>query len=672
MLSKLPFRCSLILALVILSQCLRGQSNLENTNSEYTITKRLLSVEDGLASHEVFCGVQDNAGFLWFGTRNGLNRYDGKTCLLFTRQRNKLQDNKVVQLAKDNADNLFIEYGSTGFQLTTNGKVDVMNVTTQAVTTLTASFPNMPFKEQDVYWLSNDGTDEINFLTAYPFRLWKYSSKNGFKLRYEIKDWSRTDSLPFVDFHSTGPFCMFAQGKALLKIFNQSTQYLVSKDTVIAFTQKDALKSLPIGFNNQHDLLITYATAAVPDTFNVGTITHKGSSEFPANAKEFNADSIQGKYWYQVANSRNGTSCILYNATDGLYLWNENAFLKVVAKPELKAFENLFLYQLFSDNLGNLWLCTSLGVFQLTIEKNRFTQYFTSKQQYIESNSQARGIYADDSGEVVANIWTHIFAQQNGKMQNIADDEIKYALVNHHATLYCGGYNLFHYNEKENKLIKLPGGAGSEIWSMFSLNDSLLLLGRTNGFSLFNSNSRHFDSVPPSPTNAPEAKFVYRFFKSNDDSLWAVAENGLYKIITVNGKWSMVNRQSSFINGLSLLDACQDTRGIFWLATNGEGLYRWDRKNDSVRQFNVTSGLPSDVVYRIEQDDYGNLWISSDYGLIRFNLSTFSVNTYTTANGISHNEFNRTSSFRAGDGRSFFGGLDGINAFYPGDFIADT
>src|SRR5664279_3826156 len=116
MLRKLPFCCSLILALVIISQSLRGQVNLENTNAGYTITKRLFSIEDGLASHEVFCGAQDNAGFLWFGTRNGLNRYDGKNCLLFTRQRNKLQDNKVVQLAKDNANNLFIEYGSTGFQ----------------------------------------------------------------------------------------------------------------------------------------------------------------------------------------------------------------------------------------------------------------------------------------------------------------------------------------------------------------------------------------------------------------------------------------------------------------------------------------------------------------------------------------------------------------------------
>ena len=108
-------RTTLTLVLSITSAFVFGQSNPNNNNTaQYTVTKRLLSIEDGLASHEVFCGLQDKAGFLWFGTRNGLNRYDGKNCLLFTRQRKKLQDNKVVQLAKDDANHLFIEYGSIG------------------------------------------------------------------------------------------------------------------------------------------------------------------------------------------------------------------------------------------------------------------------------------------------------------------------------------------------------------------------------------------------------------------------------------------------------------------------------------------------------------------------------------------------------------------------------
>jgi two-component sensor histidine kinase/ligand-binding sensor domain-containing protein len=650
-----------------------AQNGSTANKQDYIINKRILSTEDGLASHEVFCGVQDGSGFLWFGTRNGLNRYDGINCLLFTRQRNNLQDNKVVQLAKDNANHLFIEYGSTGFQLTTNGKVDVMNSITQEVTTLSAAFPGMPFKEQDVYWIANDGTDQINFLTAYPFRLWKYSPARGFTLYYEMKDWNNISNSSLTDYRSSGPMCLFGQGKSLLKISNQSTQYFLTKDTVISFTQHDALRSLPLGFTAQNELLIAYNTSADINAYTIGMITRSGTKEFPSETKKFNTDSIKGRYWYLSTNSVEGQSCALYIATDAIYLWNENAFLKVLSKSELRSFENLFLYRLFNDNFGNYWLCTSLGVVQLRIEKNRFIHYFTSKQQTSESNSQARGIYADDSGLVAANIWMHTFLQKDNKQRDaVTHGEIKYALVYHHSTLYCGGYNLYSYDEAKNKLATVPGSAGSEIWSMYSLNDSLLLLGRTDGFSVFNSAGNKFDSITyDSP--APEAvKFVYRFFKGNDDTLWAVAENGLYKLSEKNGKWSILNIRSAFLRNLSLYDAYIDAGGIFWLTTNSEGLYRWDRKTDSIQQFNLASGLPSDILYRIEADDHDNLWISSDYGLIRFSRKTYAVNTYTTSGGISHNEFNRTSSFKSTDGRLFFGGIDGVNAFRPNDFVTDT
>src|SRR5215217_4118821 len=267
-------RYVLFLIFLALAQRICGQSQTPRPASEYTITKRLLSVESGLASHEVFCGVQDSAGFIWFGTRNGLNRFDGQRSLLFTRQRNKLQETKVVQLARDDANRLFIQYGSAGFQLITNGKVDVMDATTQEVKTLTATFPDLPFKERDVYWIANDGTDEISFLTAFPFRYWKYSSKKGFRLRLEMKDWNKHDSL--LSHRTTGPFSAFMNEKAVLKFTNQHTQYLVHADTVIAFRQRDVLRSLPVGFTDQNDLLGTYNTAGNTDKFAVDKVTSTG------------------------------------------------------------------------------------------------------------------------------------------------------------------------------------------------------------------------------------------------------------------------------------------------------------------------------------------------------------------------------------------------------------
>jgi two-component sensor histidine kinase len=505
---------------------------------------------------------------------------------------------------------------------------------------------------------------------GFPFRFWKYSSKRGFRLRYEMKGWNKADSL--IDFHTTGPVCTFGKGKALLKLTNQAPQYLITQDAVTAFTQRDVLRSLPLGFTRQNDLLITYNTKTEPNAFAVGMVSSNSRLESVQDPVKYNLNTVKGRYWYQISVSADGLSSVLYIGLDALYLWTENSFLKVIAKSELKGFENLFIYGFFPDNLGNLWLCTSLGVVQLKIEKNRFEPYFSINQQNLQPNSQARGIYADKTGPVVANIWTHTFRQQDGKMQAVTNEEIKYAIVKHNSALYIGGFNLFRYDDAKNRMTAFPGGQASEIWSMYSLNDSLLLLGRTTGFFLFNSNTGQFDSLSVATPDTPEAKFVYRFFNDKTGTLWAVAENGLYKLTTDNRRWSIVKIQSPFLNGLSLLDAYQDADGVFWLATNGEGLYRWDPKINAIRQFNITAGFPSDVLYRIEPDEFDHLWISSDYGLIRFHRKTFSVNTYTTIDGISHNEFNRTSSFKASGGRLFFGGLDGVNAFYPRDFSTDT
>ncbi|MCF0049082.1 hypothetical protein LXM25_03365 [Dyadobacter sp. LJ53] len=664
------------LAFFLTSHLLAGQVDSARA-SEYTITKRLLSIENGLASHEVFCGLQDSAGFLWFGTRNGLNRYDGQHSLLFTRQRDRLQENKVVQLAKDDANRFFILYGSSGFQLIANGKVDIMDATTQRIQTLTAAFPNLPFKEKDVYWVANDGTGEVSILTVSPFRYWKYSSKTGFRLRFEMKGW-KANGMEY-DYRVSGPNCTFTAGKALLKLNNQEIQYLVTDNGVTAFRQLNVLRSLPIGFTHKNELLLTYNTAENPDNFAIDKLSKHGKLETIADPSEYNLGPVKSRYWFQVASGGDATA--FYIPTDALYIWNKNAFLRVVDRSELKGFENLFVYQLFPDSLGNIWVCTSLGVIQVKLNKNRFKPYFSGSQQNIQPNSQARGIYADRAGNVAANIWSHTFTQQANKMRALQHQEIHYSLVKHRSALYSGGYTLFRYDIETNKAKPYPAGLGSEIWSMFSLNDSLLLMGRTEGFSIFNWNTNRFDSLPTRNTPGANAKFVYRFFRDNDGMLWAVAENGLYKIQTIsesrkptadNSNWSIAKLQSPLLNTLGLLDAYRDRDGIFWLATNGEGLFRWDLKANTSRQFNITAGLPSDVLYRIEPDEFGNLWISSDYGLIRFNRETFQVNTYTTADGISHNEFNRTSSFRADDGRLFFGGLNGVNAFNPSDFRTDS
>jgi ligand-binding sensor domain-containing protein len=133
----------------------------QTDDKKYIISKQLISIEDGLAARDVYCGVQDGQGFLWFGTRNGLNRYDGKKFQVFTKRNATIQENNIVKLATDNDKQLFILYGYPGYSRLANGKVDVLNQETFSIQSLTATFKNLPFKEQHVYWIANNGTDGI-------------------------------------------------------------------------------------------------------------------------------------------------------------------------------------------------------------------------------------------------------------------------------------------------------------------------------------------------------------------------------------------------------------------------------------------------------------------------------------------------------------------------------
>lgn len=298
-----------------------GHSLPVDNSPKFTITKKLLTTEYGLASHEVYCSLQDESGFMWFGTRNGLNRYDGKTMIHFTSQRDNLQGNKIVQLARDNAGHIFIEYGSPGFQLNTNGKVDVMNTTTMEVQTLNETFPDLPFREQDVYWISNKGSGEIYFLTAVPFRLWKYSSKNKFSLEYEMKDWDQADAFPFPGYHHTGRKSIFTKNNSLLKIFKLSTQYLISQDRIVSFKHQNVQSALPLGFTNNNNLLFAYTTKPQPKSFQAGMVTSQGEIDISDLSSEWNTKNIAGHNWNQIICATDGKSSMLYNDSGAIYLW---------------------------------------------------------------------------------------------------------------------------------------------------------------------------------------------------------------------------------------------------------------------------------------------------------------------------------------------------------------
>ena len=650
----------------------------QQSTEEYILTKRLLSVEDGLASREVFCGLQDKYGFIWFGTRNGLNRYDGKKMLLFTRQHNGLQQNRVTHLAHDNANHLFIEYGESGYHRRTNGMVDVMDITTLKIQSLTETFPDMPFKERDVFWITNTDSNTLSILTANPFRLWEYSPSNAqkFKLIYNLKEGKDAINI----YPSLGPYCFFPHSPHTMFYEIPNGCQFVSPNLTMDFKPKNGEYFIPFAQTKDGNYLFSYNTWQKPQS-NFALINKEGKLEIPVDPKRYSLSEFAGKQ-FEATTIYNHTGTIITIAEDGVYLFLNNQLIPVALKKDNPVYKNLTVFKAFASKSGKLWLCTSLGVLQVKLKINRFHHYLTQKQQQVELNNQVRGIYVDTTGKLYANVWETLFVQDGKSLKHTTQNNqvnyrhLLYALHAHRGKIYSGGYVPLVYNEQQNQIQELKNNFTlQDVWSAYSLSDTVLLLGRNDDIEVYNIHSQKSKRALYAKSSFPKATFVYRFFNSKDGSLWAVSESGLFKL---NQQGTVVeyygeNADSSHrLPYGNLSDACEDLNGNFWLATNGDGLYRWNRTSNTFKQFKITDGLPSDILYRIETDSLSNLWISSDYGLIQLNPNNYSMRTYTVRDGISNNEFNRISSFKGSDGKLYFGGLNGINAFYPSNFWNDT
>jgi len=660
------YSSKLIAFLVIIKLLFHVNTTAQNKASDFIVSSRWLNVESGLSSPEVFCGVQDSLGFLWFGTRNGLNRFDGKNFQLYNTTTHGLRSNIITQLATDNGRRLYIQHGAQGHSRLATGEVDVMDLITGKIEPLSTVFPNLPFREKNIYWIVNDGTANISFLTFGPFQMWQYNEKTGFELKVEMNDWNDVNER-FSDL--TGPLNYFNNGQAILG-FGKSSLYNVSTTGVKKLFLTGLGTTNFIRQNAKKDIAFYYFNSTTPKG-RFGILNVNGKLTLNVNLKLPFSSIVK-----EPNNTLNDTTCLFNLPDSGIFYYDGTHTVKIVEANTLQDFPNLQIHANFRDKQNKLWVCTSLGIFRVKIKPNKFQHYFTKEQQKIETNNQARSIFVDDDGTIFANIWQHLFIQKDKTVNAVKANEILYAIVKNKSQLFVTNYYLRSFNKVNNTLKRYDRShSGREILSALPLNDSIFLLGCVEQVYKYNIVTDKLTMLKANTADFPLPNFVYRFIPNKDGTIWVVAESGLY-LLSKQGVFVEIYTNSFKgkyqLPFKSLTDVHIDKDGIFWMATNGDGLYRWDKSSHTFNQFSISQGFPSGVIYRIESDNNNNLWISTENGLVRFNPISFSVNVYTDKDGISQNEFNRLSSYKAKDGRLFFGGLNGVNAFYPQSFLADT
>jgi PAS domain S-box-containing protein len=168
---------------------------------------------------------------------------------------------------------------------------------------------------------------------------------------------------------------------------------------------------------------------------------------------------------------------------------------------------------------------------------------------------------------------------------------------------------------------------------------------------------------------------IYCVYADRADVIWAGTwSDGLCRFNRDKETFTCYKHEPGNRNSLShnrILSICEDGAGMLWLGTSGGGLNKFDRENDKWTVYSTGNGLPNNVVYGILEDEAGNLWLSSNAGLTKFDPRSETFKNYDSEDGLQGNEFNGGAYYKNSSGEMFFGGPNGLNSFYP-DQIKDN
>lgn len=640
-----------------------------------TLRFQHFTAEDGLAQSSVFCILQDQKGFMWFGTEQGLNRFDGYKFIVHRFQYNdpdSLNNSYILSCFEDSSGVLWV--GTNGGGL---NKLEPDSV----------RFTGYLIDPESLSSLANI----INVILEDRFGiLWIGTAGGG------LKQFDRKTGT-FIDFPIT------KEGPEPPGI-----------DTIIALREaRDG--SIWIGTGGG---LLRWDREK------------NETAPIPLPVKQ-----IRSLYWDRMGRAWVGTDIGVYEYEPG----TRNSTHYRIPADEENLYRANTINTFYEDRYGTFWIGTEYGVYIFDRLAGTYYRYFADRNDpYSLSSNRVTAIYEDRSGALWVGAQSGGLNKLNRSRQSFEhyyiNPEHNRGLANwgifafyedRQGLLWIGtnGEGLFSLNRENNEFknyrnhSETPNSlSNNTIWALCEDRQGLLWIGTAGGglnrFSRDTGTFTHYLHQPQNPnslcsdtistiiedrngtlwigTNGGlnrfdprENEFVH--YRANPDIPDTLAHNLVYVIYEDRrGKFWIGTRRGACVfdpdretfttNRLnprgtvglpySVFSICEDKNGFIWLGTTG-GLNKIDPEKGIAAVYLEKDGLANDVINGILEDEFGNLWLSTNNGLSKFDPRTGKFQNYSVADGLQSYEFNGGAYFKSRGGELFFGGIDGFNAFFP-------
>lgn len=625
---------------------------------------RHYQVEQGLSNNTVYCSLQDKQGFLWFGTRDGLNRFDGYTFRVFghnPKNPRSICSNMVHALRLDNNGNLWVgtDEGIDKFDSKTESFIRVNPSNTNGVRAIEFDHYNNCWyiagsaliryntqtgKTTDFGKLQNFEASGIVQNNGY---MWVSSNSGTMErldtVRNTFKSYSIVNHSNWAPSYFTEKIFKAGNNKIFIgttsqgfKIFDcvtgTYTDVLTNNENKTGIYVRDFAK-----YADNQFWLATESGIFIYDVLN---------NSFTNLRKKYNDPySISDNAVYTLCRDvEGGIWAGTYFGGINYYPKQYSTFNKYYPGDEKNSLKGNVVREICKDDYGNLWMGTEdNGLNKLSADKRTWTHYLPGGKTDI-TNTNIHGLVADGK-----NLLIGTFERGVDVMDIPSGKVVKVHLVGKHSNL------------KSNFIICFRKTRNGTIY-----------VGATRGFYIYDRKKADFTLID----KIPGGDFIYDIIEDHSGKLWiGTVRDGIYTYAP--GTNTSTHLPDAYpvkkaINGSTVNGIFEDSNHILWFATDGLGLWRYDPEKKTFKFYDLDNGLPSNYVFRMLEDDHKNLWISTSRGLVSFNIITNSIKVYTKANGLLSDQFNYNSAFKDTDGTMYFGCVKGMISFKPSAFALNN
>ena len=639
-----------------------------------------LTIEDGLSHSKVNTIHQDKRGYMWFGTNDGLNRYDGYTFSSYQHSpadETSLSHNLVRHILEDREGNLWVATDAGGLNLYRRDRDSFERIQHDPDDPASLSSNNINMLAQDrsgsIWVASRNGLNLFDPVTRtsqhFPREPGNENSPSGDMIQTLLLD---SGNRLWIGYDGDGLDCLYLDTGKFVR-HNRASQIPLPVDAIYALFE-DSQRNIWAGSDRDGvwvfrpggqrweqirpsggELIPTTRVITEDDQRNVWIGCRGGLYVYNLGSGELELHDSETEGTLSLSHS--SVLCVFKDRNEDYWLGTRGgvnyfnrgkaAFRIIPYIPNNDRHLNSpMVYGMYEDPDGDLWIGTETGgINRRDAETGRFTYYLPG-----ESGSETLS---------ALNVKTVLLGRDGRMWFGTFDGGLNRLDVE------TGKFKSYQHEPENDQSISnddvysIAEDANGDLWVATHLGVNRLSISDET-FSRF-----EHSADDPGTLSHDDCKVVY-FDRAG--RLWVGTFWGLNLFEPETESWRRYLHDPEDPSTLSnpyVQALYEDAKGRFWVGTQGGGLNLMDRDTGRFTAFREGGGLANNAIYGILEDRAGNLWLSTNDGISKFNPETKEFRNYDVDDGLSSNQFSYNAYHQSASGELFFGGIKGVNSFVP-------